>query len=175
MRQVIALVVTLCVLAAQADEPVAVEATAAIRDALREAAALTVYHGLPGDRLPDESTRRAAEIERLAQEAERTGRPTTEEIGGYTFYLPATVERQPGLLQNLLMHPKTYSVYGGPKRCGGFHPDYAVTWQRGEITYHALICLTCHEIRLSDGSTNAIYDMAPGRFEMLRGALAGYK
>jgi hypothetical protein len=138
--------------------------SAAMREALREAEEFVVYKGLSRGVT-------AAERERLAAEAERTGRATTTKIDGFDFYLPSTLERDNPVLQNLLMHASTYHVYVGPKRCGGFHPDYAVTWQRGDTTCTALICFGCEEIRIFDGTADTIHDLARDKVQMLRDGL----
>lgn len=33
------------------------------------------------------------------------------------------------------------------KACGGFHPDYCLTWKVGTKTYYALLCFGCREVK----------------------------
>ena len=48
-------------------------------------------------------------------------------------------------LKEVAGSPKSYAVFSGKKRCGGFHPDYAVVWSESDNTYSILFCYGCAE------------------------------
>ena len=52
-------------------------------------------------------------------------------------------------------------MFRGEKRCGGFHPDYAVVWQSETETDRvcAQICFGCDEIAIISGETAYRYDI----------------
>ncbi len=52
----------------------------------------------------------------------------------------------------------TYKEFSGEKKCGGFHPDFAVEWQIGTAKYQALICFGCGEVKLFGPGYESRYD-----------------
>jgi hypothetical protein len=84
----------------------------------------------------------------------------TIEIDGWSFYekpreLSPAVEYQ---LRKTLMDYTAFEPYGGPKFCGGFHPDFAVQWSDGDKKYSALVCLTCFEVNYILPNGETIFD-----------------
>jgi hypothetical protein len=41
----------------------------------------------------------------------------------------------------------SFSKYGGPKPCGGFHADYCLEWKDGEKVYQMMLCYGCDEAK----------------------------
>ena len=110
-------------------------------------------------------------------ERERTG---TIEIGGYHFYkapLPLS-PAQVATLRAAALDSRSYRPYGGPKRCGGFHPDFALRWGDGRTAVYTLICFGCHETQTVDRKTCVLADLpddAFGRFQTVLERLHGQR
>ena len=139
------LIFNLSALAEEEKRP-AIEASAIYRTTVLATKSLVVFEGLP----------RPFEKELLATEIKRKD---TKEILIYPFYTPGVDAKNANDLRKLLSSAASIAVYGGPKACGGFHPDYCISWQAGEVTYYALICFHCQEIVFYDGKTSLIYDL----------------
>lgn len=140
----------------------AVEDSSALRASLAKADALVVHEGLPHHMF---------EKDLLAKELKRQD---VEKIGGYGFYTPAATIPDPAALKELLQSEATLVTFGGEKRCGGFHPDYAVSWKVDQITRQALICFGCHEIIFIEGEKTFRYDLASGKAEKFEDLLGKY-
>jgi hypothetical protein len=50
-------------------------------------------------------------------------------------------------LSTLYTADGSFKQWQGYKRCGGFHPDYALEWHVGTDKYQALICFGCTEVK----------------------------
>ena len=114
---------------------------------------LQVYEGLPHPK---------AEPELTAQELKREDIML---IGGFPFYTPAVTAKDSAELKKLLRNGNTFLKFSGEKFCGGYHPDYAVSWKADEKTYYALICFGCREVLLVEGKQSLRYDLAERAFE----------
>ncbi|MBE7494821.1 MAG: hypothetical protein HS117_07740 [Verrucomicrobiaceae bacterium] len=129
------------------------------RETLLKATEIVVYEGLP---------HQYWQADKLEEELKR---PDVIKIDNFPFYTPALKAVNADELKQLLGSPASIQPYRGARACGGYHPDYNITWTVGAITYHAQICLGCHEIVFLTGTTSLKYDMADGmvkRFENLR-------
>ena len=105
---------------------------------IRQAERLTLYEGLPHPM-----------YEPTALAAEKKAKPTVE-LHGFPFYREA-LEVKAGddeKLKALLADPRTLEPFSGEKRCGGFHPDYAVEWSVGGKIRSGLICFGCGEVMI---------------------------
>lgn len=138
------------------------EASAVYRTTLATTKALSVYEGLP-HQLWDE--------ELLAKEIKRND---ITKIGDFPFYTPNTLASNADDLKLILSSPDSIWIYGGPKGCGGYHPDYCLSWESGGQTYYALICFGCHEIVFYDGKEPLIYDLETTSFTRLKVLLSIY-
>lgn len=128
------------------------------RDTLLEADEVVVFEGLP---------HQTWQPDKLKEELKR---PDVTKIEGFPFYTPA-LKANADELKQLLGTPASIKPYGGAKACGGYHPDYNISWTVRAITYHVQICLGCHEVLFITGKTSLKYDMADDavkRFEALR-------
>lgn len=127
-----------------------------MRKGLRAADELMVYEGLP---------HQTKEKELMESELAKS---KTIRIHGYPFYLPPVAAKKQAELKKILGDPRTYKKYTGPKTCGGFHPDYAVFWNEGEVPKHILICFGCGEALFSDGGKLMPFDIRHSQLYKLR-------
>ncbi len=102
---------------------------------IRTVAKLTLYEGLPHPMY------NSAELA-----SEKKSKPTIARYG-FDFYaepreLTAGDQEK---LKAILGDAKTYAPFAGEKKCGGFHPDFAVEWTLDGQTHACLICFTCGE------------------------------
>jgi hypothetical protein len=118
-----------------------------IYDTVRRADRLTVYEGLPHPM-----------YEEVAFRDESKTKPTRE-LAGFWFYRDPLVLKSEVLktLRGLLGRRSTYRSYSGEKKCGGFHPDFAVEWSTGGKVYLGLICFGCSEARFEGPTGESIF------------------
>lgn len=110
----------------------------AFASAIRRGEEVVLHEGLPHPMFEGELFER-----------ERGSRPV-EELHGYPFYreplaLTADEARE---ITGAMASPEQFLPFSGEKKCGGFHPDYAVEWRRGREVYMALVCFGCEEVKL---------------------------
>ncbi|HWU89392.1 MAG TPA: hypothetical protein VN253_19160 [Kofleriaceae bacterium] len=152
--------------------PMAVFAQAACSDstgklatAIDGADRMTLHEGLPHQH-----------FERELLESERRSKPVRE-LDGYPFYqapLALSAEDTKRLAQ-LLSDPATFQSFSGEKLCGGFHPDFAVEWQKGPRSYRALLCFGCGEAKLFGPGLDERYDLAKLAKSKLEALLGRYR
>lgn len=133
--------------------------------AIGAATKTTVYEGLP---------HQYYEPSQLAQEKQSK---KTLEICGFPFYSEAitpTAEHS-AQLNSILGDSKNFSAWRGEKKCGGFHPDYAVEWDSPKGKVRALICFGCREVILSLPSVSVRCDIDNGVSHSLSGILGNYR
>jgi hypothetical protein len=127
---------------------------------IAHSSSFVLYEGLP---------HQAWEREQLLEEL---GSKKFISMYGFPFYerplsvAAADVEA----LRRLTSTPESYLPYGGPKLCGGFHPDYALAWKNGDTTFYILVCFGCREIKLYGADRELLTEMATEsrpQFEML--------
>ena len=100
----------------------------------------------------------------------------TVEVGGYFFYRtprPLAPDAA-GEVRALCADPQSYGAYTGPKRCGGFHPDYALRWGQGQDAVYTLVCFGCHETQTLDGKRCLIADLPEPAFRRFQTVLDRY-
>lgn len=100
---------------------------------------LTLYEGLP---------HQMWEADELKKEL---AAKTTIQINGFPFYAHPIemAANDVEVLRSLSASPDSYWSYAGPYMCGGFHPDYCLTWKNQGARYHLQICFGCKEMALS--------------------------
>jgi hypothetical protein len=111
--------------------------------AAKQASTFTLYEGLPhqfwdSKKLEEElANKRTIRITRFA----------------FPFYeRPLSISSEDiEALRHLATSSDSFLSYGGPKLCGGYHPDYALAWSDGTSTSYLLICFGCHEMFFDDG------------------------
>lgn len=126
---------------------------------------ITLFEGLPHPN-----------YEESVFQAEKAGSKPIVERGEYSFYgepLRLSLEEQASL-ERILGDQATYARYDGEKRCGGFHPDYAVEWQQDDGKVRTtLICFTCAEFKVRGPDGEHRYDIAQPAREPLARLLQG--
>jgi len=97
-------------------------------------------------------------------------------LHGFDFYTEKltiseeTVEQ----LSKWFSDPETFSNWSGEKKCGGFHPDYAIEWKNGSQSVLVLFCLSCHEIKAYLGGRAVRLDVNEKAYAHARKLLGGY-
>lgn len=115
-----------------------------------QAEALTLYEGLPHPMYETE-----------VLEAEKNAKPTVD-LHGYPFYR-ATLSLKPDderSVKEILSTAATYEPFGGEKKCGGFHPDFAFAWTISGKRQACLICFGCKEIKVFRSGNETRFDIA---------------
>ncbi|HEX7181684.1 MAG TPA: hypothetical protein VF756_07565 [Thermoanaerobaculia bacterium] len=130
-----------------------------IADGIRSAATADLYEGLPHQLFEHDAFNNELATKKIVQ------------LHGFLFYEhplaigAEDVER----LRQLSAAPESYRRYGGPKPCGGFHPDYALVWKDGERTYDLLVCFGCEEVQLHGLQQELMVEIASGEFSTILG------
>lgn len=132
---------------------------------VRPADQLVLYEGLPHQ-----------SYERDALEQERKTKPTVVRHG-FPFYRETLdLEAHDGpKLKALLGDPNTFKTYSGEKKCGGFHPDYALEWTHEGRVWTVLICFSCKEARIYEPRGESIVDIRRDAFDRLHALLSTYR
>jgi hypothetical protein len=119
----------------------------AISSGVRMADSVTFYEGLPhplGSR------------EEFASEL---ATKKTTEIHGRAFYEqplvmdPQDLER----FRAACLEAENFRVVRGMKLCGGFHPDYLLSWRQGERRFDFEFCFGCGEAKMFLGDQETLY------------------
>jgi hypothetical protein len=128
---------------------------AAIDAAAKSATTVQLFEGLPHP------------FERELLESEQK-RAATRRLYGELFYekVQAVPPDAAGKLRVALSD--AVRPYRGMKLCGGFHADYAITWQTAKGTYAAVVCFGCSEIKLHIPGGELIADMSADGAKALR-------
>jgi hypothetical protein len=125
----------------------------------------TLYEGLPHQM-----------FESSLMESERRSKPV-QELHGYWFYkepLAPSAEDVKRLTQ-VFSEPASFEPFSGEKKCGGFHPDYAVEWQKDSSSYRALICFGCGEAKLFGPGIDERHDLGRRAVPELEALLAKHR
>ena len=105
--------------------------------------------------------------------AEKGGTKSIKEFGDQAIYAepldlqPEEVTRLAGLLGT----STTYHAFGGEKKCGGFHTDYAVEWRQGSTVRTTLLCFGCGEAMILGPKGQHRFDLDPSALTSLRSLL----
>jgi hypothetical protein len=78
-------------------------------------------------------------------------------------------------LTQVLSDAESLQRFGGEKKCGGFHPDYAIEWVRGADRYQAQICFGCGEAKLFGPGIDSRHTLSAGAATQLKDVLATYR
>jgi hypothetical protein len=137
-------------------------------DAARSAAtsdAVTLYEGLPHQG-----------FEEKLLESELAKKPVVR-WGGFPFYAGsiAPSAADAARLRELLSAESTFEPWSGEKKCGGFHPDWAVEIGTGDAASRALVCFGCEEIKLLKGGSEERFDVADAAEKALVQVLGAYR
>jgi hypothetical protein len=72
------------------------------------------------------------------------------------------------LLLALVKNPNSFSKWGGAKKCGGFHPGYALVWKTDDEVVEVHLCFSCHEIKVFNGQSEVYCEIEKDAHEALR-------
>ncbi|RYD84048.1 MAG: hypothetical protein EOP84_06610 [Verrucomicrobiaceae bacterium] len=129
------------------------------------AGSLSLYEGLPHPTAERELFQREKNSQEIVQ------------FGGEPFY-QTPLEVKPGdeeLLRRFCSSAESFAVYSGPKRCGGFHADYCLQWQEGDVKWQVLVCFGCQEVKFYGPDTALRADVGPEVFKRLQALLGKYR
>lgn len=132
---------------------------------IRQTDSLTLYEGLPHQN---------DERELFASEKKAK---STIELHGFPFY-SETLALKPEDVDNLkatLGDSQSYRPPSLDKKCGGFHPDFAVVWTVAGQQYICLVCFGCYEFRMFGLKAEQEYDMTSASAGQLKRVLASYR
>jgi hypothetical protein len=96
-------------------------------------------------------------------------------FGFFKFFKTGIAERELGGLRSLLAKEGAITEWRGRKACGGFFPDFCVTWMEDKERVVLHICLTCHEVRIEKGSTCLLYDLGEESYNELKQELERFR
>ena len=95
-----------------------------------------------------------------------------QSIHGYRFYLEQ-LELSGGFRQivhDLFTDKRTFTPYGGPKLCGGYHADFAIRFDDDGRQHWFLVCFGCHEILCFTNGAELISDIDSDAYKALLAA-----
>ena len=127
---------------------------------------LDFYEGLPHQH-----------FESASLVAEKKAKPTVE-LHGISFYKqllqfkPGDLERIKAILTGRSFYRPDPNV---TKACGGFHPDYALSWKVDGKTYEALICLSCGDMWIYGPKGEMKFDIKSESKQELKELLKPYR
>jgi hypothetical protein len=136
-----------------------------ISEGIRRASALTLYEGLP---------HQSWDAEQLKKEL---AAKKTIQLHAFPFYEAplALAAEEVAALSKLSSAADSYWSYAGPKKCGGFHPDYCLSWKDGDATWQLLICFGCHEMKLYGPKAELIADLREDAFRAFEAILKKHR
>ena len=100
-----------------------------------------------------------------------------EDLHGYAFYseLLSLTDDDTKRVSEMLGNPATYKQFRGEKKCGGFHPDYAVEWTTNGFCYMIFLCFGCGEAKVFASGTEYRFDLDGGAAATLKEILKKYR
>lgn len=116
---------------------------------IRNAESFALYEGLP---------HQFSEAALLRSELASKETLRIERFDFYKKAVPITPTDLDALVQ-LASSSSTYVTFSGPKLCGGFHPDFALTWSNGGTRTSLLLCFGCGEMFFYDGARNLLLNL----------------
>lgn len=101
----------------------------------------------------------------------------SQERHGFYFYTE-TLPLKPDdakQLKDILSDERSFKPFFGPKKCGGYHPDYSVVWPVGETVLEVQICFGCHEVKIYGPDQSLYCDIAGDTLSRLKDILKPYR
>jgi hypothetical protein len=101
----------------------------------------------------------------------------TVRLHGFPFYARSLQlkERDAKELTKLFTDPNSFKPYRGPKKCGGFHPDYCIEWRVGKEVYQGLLCFGCHEAKVFGPKKELYCDIGKEAYDKFKEVLQPYR
>jgi len=78
-------------------------------------------------------------------------------------------------LNAIVGDPKSFEKWVGEKKCGGFHPDYALEWTSKAGAVRALLCFGCREIIFSLPNMSLRCDLQDDARDKQKAVLSKYR
>lgn len=100
----------------------------------------------------------------------------TVHLERFAFYAETQTPRQADFerLRRLAADYRSYLSYGGPKFCGGFHPDWAIEWKADDQVYRLFLCFGCHEGHFVGPHGDLWVDLQESTLESFARSLSAY-
>ena len=132
---------------------------------IRRAGEISLFEGLPHEFYEPEVLK-----------TEKQEKPTVE-LGGYPFYRNplALKEADTAELRDLIGNADSFRAFSGEKKCGGFHPDYAVQWTYGNGKGVCLLCFGCGEAKIFYEGVETRLDLNRYAMKRLKAVLEPYR
>lgn len=132
--------------------------------AIVNAEKLVIYEGLPHQKLTE------------LVDAERKAKKTLVLDGFYFYADPITpTPKDTWILRELAAKFETYRPYGGPKFCGGYHPDWCLEWGEGKSVQRLFLCFGCREAKFDGGDKPVMADLRKKSYEAFTDTLTMYR
>ena len=95
-----------------------------------------------------------------------------QSIHGYRFYSEQLEfsDSFRKVVQDLFTDQRTFTPYGGPKLCGGYHADFAIRLDDDGQQHWFLVCFGCHEILCFTKGAELISDLDSDAYKALLAA-----
>lgn len=124
---------------------------------IQKAKTLVVYRGFP---------RR----EQLTDDEPEPKKDPNFALRGY-FFQPrayACDEKAMEKLRELCSTQAAFSKWRGPKKCGGYHPDYCLQFKNGDTMTSVLLCYGCNEAKFFGNKANLYVDANAAALEAIQ-------
>src|SRR3954471_11373597 len=128
---------------------------------IRVATSVTLYEGTP----------------RVTKKSKSNPKAKVITIQGHPFYEEKLQleEKDAKRLKELFVDVNNFAMWRGAKKCGGFHPDYAIEWSDGKNTVLFQLCLGCQEIKGYSENASLYADVKSKAFNEMKTLLAKYR
>jgi hypothetical protein len=132
---------------------------------VRSAQTVAVYEGLPHPMF--ESDIYLSELKRA----------DIVRIETFPFYAePLSVSPpEKSTLTEIVLGDDAHIPYGGPKMCGGYHPDYVLIWDYAGHKSGAMLCFGCHEVIYFTPQGRLIEELGGAAYGKLKAVLSRYR
>lgn len=89
---------------------------------------------------------------------------------GYSFYKKIWSPEKAFVSEvaNLLKSSSSFSPYSDGKACGGFHPDFIIRFEHGNIPIEMIVCTTCGEVLIFSQGQKGMVDLSARSYEQLQ-------
>ena len=126
---------------------------------------LTLYQGLP---------RHRGSVDE--QDAQYDAKSMIKRFGHVFYNTPNEVAAEDKIkLSDLVKDPQAFVQFRGYKFCGGFHPDVALVWGKGNNAVEIHVCFGCHELKAFRKSVEVYCDIPNATFDELKKLLEKYQ
>lgn len=101
----------------------------------------------------------------------------TVQFANFPFYAE-TLELKNGDSKKLIAtagNADSYREFRGEKKCGGYHPDYAIEFHVGQEKYRVLVCFGCHEAIVTGPKATVRTDLGDDGYKAFETLLKGYR